>query len=255
MISRYQVWLNDESMSNINNNLLILDVSYEQPKYQMETAQIVGREGMSIGNKYRETASVTITFELHIYDITDRQSALDDVIAWARNGGILKTNDRDGQRLVCVCDKFPSITSVKKWTDALSITFTAYGIPYWEDEEATTLTLNGTNASGTLAVDGNGGDAFVSCVVTAVNNITSFRVDAGDTFIQLDGINVPSGGSVAISYENGILSIKQGAVSLLNKRTALSSDDLVVPSGDSSTFSLIASDTASATFSVRGCWM
>lgn len=256
MISRYEVVLNNVSMADLNENLLILDVSHEQPKFQRETVHVAGREGLVIENQYRETASVTITFELHIYGIAERQSALDSVISWARNGGILKTNDREGQRLVCICDKFPSVNSVKRWTDSLSITFSAYGIPYWEDEQASVITLSGKNASGNMEVSGNGGNALVSCEITARATLSQIRVNAGSSFIELSGINIPANGVVKIGYGNdGVLSIKYGNTSLMNKRTAGSSDDLVVPSGKTSTFSITASASVLVAFSVRGCWL
>lgn len=256
MISRYEVVLNDVSMADLNENLLILDVSHEQPKFQRETVHIAGREGLVIEDQYRETASVTITFELHIYGIAERQAALDSVISWARNGGILKTNDREGQRLVCICDKFPSVSSVMRWTDPLSITFSAYCIPYWEDDVPLALTLSGRNASGNLEVSGNGGNALVSCEITARAALSQIRVNAGSSFIELTGISIPANGVVKISYDNdGVLSIKYGNTSLMNKRTAGSSDDLVVPSGKTSTFSISANASVLVAFSVRGCWL
>lgn len=257
MISRYEVSLNGVSMADLNENLLILDVSHDQPKFQRETVNIAGREGLVIENQYRETASVTITFELHIYGIAERQSALDSVISWAKNGGILKTNDREGQRLVCICDKFPSVNSVKRWTDSLSITFSAYGIPYWENDVPSALTLSGRNASGNLEVSGNGGNALVSCEITVkAERLTQVRVRAGDSFIELVGLGITANKVIEINYSNnGVLSIKCGNTSLMSNRTANSSDDLIVPSGKTSAFSISANTSVLVSFSVRGCWL
>lgn len=256
MISRYEVTLGGKKLSAVDENLLILDVAYSAPNYSNEAYKVANRDGARVYNRYRDKASVTVTFELHIYDTVKRQTALQNVITWAKNGGVLKINDRANQQLNVICDGYPAINSVRNWTDPLSITFSAYAKPWWEDTKETVVTLTGKNARGTLKVPGNAGKAYVGVQVTTAAAITSLTVKVGDTSITLNGLSVASGKTITFSYSAGmILSIKTGSTSLLNKRTAGSSDDLIATAGADNAVSVTASGNVTAKFTVRGVWM
>ena len=250
MVSRYSVTLNNVSMSSLNANLYISDISYAPAEEEISVARFAGRSGGLVTHRRKNQASVTISFELHIYGTAARQDACAAVIAWAKDGGVLKTGDRSGQYLQCVCTKLPSVESALRWTDALTVEFTAYAIPYWQNVTATAATITGT---GTLNVPGNGGKAMVDAEITASASLTSLSISVGDTTIALSGISLSSGDKVKITHdENGILSIKKGTTSLLNKRTAASSDDLLAVCGAANTITVSAN--ASAAVSVKGVW-
>ena len=255
MKGRYEAVLNGVALSDLDEKLLILNIEYSAPQYNFQTYTVAGRQGASVFDMKKDPVSVKISFELHLYSIQARQNACQNVISWARNGGDLEINDRPGQVLHCVCNELPSIDSVRDWTSPVTIGFTAYSLPYWEEKTPAKITLTGTSASGNLFVPGNGGEAFVKCTVSHSSSLSSLRVDCGSTFIALSGISVAANKPVYISYDsNGILSIVANNVSLLNKRTAASSDDLKVRSGVTSTFSLTASSSSTALFEVRGLW-
>lgn len=254
MISRYQVSLNDLPMSEINENLLILDVNYADPSYQIDSTMLGGLDGAYIISKTKESAVVTITFELHIYGIADRQAVCQQVVSWAKNGGILRINDRPEQRLECICTTFPVIDSAKNWTTPLTIVFTGYKTPYWEDETPSAITLSGRTASGNLYIPGNGKEALVSCSVLAKAPLTSIRLAVGANYIELTGINIPTNGTLTVDYVDRVLRIRYGNTSLLANRTGLSSDDLRAACGESCQVSVLASANVAVTFSARGCW-
>lgn len=254
MISRYEVSLNDLPMSEIDPNLLVLDVSYADPSYSIDSTQVGGRDGSVILNESKENASVTITFELHIYSIAERQRVCQLVNAWAKDGGILRINDRPEQRLNCVCTKKATVSSAKSWTDPISITFAGYKTPYWEDETPSAITLSGRTASGNLFIPGNGKESYISCSVVTRGTLTAIRLNAGSSFIELTGISIPNNGTLTIDYLDGVLRIRQGNTSLLNKRTGASSDDLRASCGENCTVSVVANASVAATFSARGCW-
>lgn len=255
MISRYEVTLNGASMAEIHENLLILDVQHSEPAPQFSTYTIANRDGSRITSSRKNECYCTVSFELHIYSIAERQEALQDVITWARAGGILKTNDRPDQHLVCVCDGLPAITSVRNWTDPLTVKFAAAAWPYWEEDEPTTLTLSGTTGSGTMEIPGNGADAFVECTVVPAAAMTSATITAGSTTISLSGISVAAGDELKITYTaDKIIQITNDGTSVLNKRTPASSDDLKLPSGAAGTVSFETDASASVTFMAKGCW-
>lgn len=254
MISRYQVSLNGSDMSSINPNLLVLDVSYADPSYAIDSTQVGGRDGAVILNETKESASVTITFELHIYSIAERQMVCQLVNAWAKDGGILRINDRPDQRLHCKCSRFASVASAKNWTDPLTVVFSGFQPPYWQDEQATELELSGVEDTSLLDVPGNGKEAYVECTVVPQATLTHIILRAGESVFDLSGLSIPSGDTLSIGYQDGILHIRHGSTSLLGSRTGNSSDDLKVPCGQGSSFSVTADAAVEATFSVRGCW-
>lgn len=254
MISRYDVSLNGQPMSEIDPNLLVLDVNYGDASYAIDSAQVGGKDGAVILRETKESASVTISFELHIYSIAERQRVCQLVNAWAKDGGILRINDRPEQRLNCVCIQKATVASARNWTDPLSITFAGYNPPYWEDETPSAITLSGRTASGSLYVPGNGKEAYISCSVVAKAALTAIQLTAGNSTIKLTDINVPNNGTLTIDYLDGVLRIRQGNTSLLKKRTRESSDDLTCACGENCTVSIVASAMVAATFSVRGCW-
>lgn len=255
MISRYEVTLNGNKLSEINENLLILNVEYVKPEYRDAVFSPAKREGEIVTERIKARARVNVSFELHVYDIAERQAVYQQVVAWCKNGGVLEINDRPGMRLIAVCEDYPTIDSVRDWTNPLSLTFASRSFPYWEDSEETVATLSGANARGAIVVPGAIGNAFATVTVTALNNISQLTVSIGGNTIQLTGLSVARNSIVVFGYDDdGFLYIKNGNTSLLNKRTGASDDDLFAVCGQSNPISVIASAPVTARFSVRGCW-
>lgn len=263
MISRYSV-LRGSYLEKIDNNLLILDVSYQPPKYDQQRHEIAGLPGYDEASKVLRELSVTITFELHIYDIVKRQAVLQKVIQWAKvKGRKMYINDRSPIKnnvgdyyLEAELSDYPSIASVRNWTAPLSLTFTTVGIPYWQNTTLTQLELSGKTASGSMTVPGTGDEALVSVTVTAKEKITKITLQAGSTKIVLEKISVAKDKKIELTYTNGrFLSIKVDKTSLLNKVTAASSDNLKVSCNTKATIKVDASGKVSATFTARGLWV
>lgn len=250
MQSGYDAYLNNVALSSLNANLYVSDISYTPVQEEVTLAHLARRNGGLVMHRRKEQSTVTISFELHVYSTQARQEACADVIRWASDGGRLTTTDRQGQFLDCVCTKLPAIESALKWTDTLTVEFTAFAIPYWQSATADTATVTGT---GTLFVHGNGGKAMVDATITANASMTSLSIEVGDTTIALSGISLSANDQVKITHDaNGILSIKKGSTSLLNKRTAASSDDLLAVCGVNN--AITVSSNATAAVSVKGVW-
>ena len=253
MISRYNAWMDGIALSSINGDLYVRDIISEAVNIVSNAAKPAAGLGAYVSTRSRDALRVTLEFELHIYDPAARQKACIEVVKWA-NGRELRVSDRPGQILKVICDDPPAISSALRWTDTLAVSFLAYETPYWVDDVPKAVSVN--NSSGTLWVPGNVPEtlakAKVDATVTATASVTSVTVTAGDTSITLSGISLSNGDTVVFSHDdNGILSIKKGATSLLDKRTAASSDDLEVPCGKASTFS----STRKCAFSVKGMWL
>lgn len=257
MISRYSVSLNGNELADIDERLLILDVSHPVSELTRAQFKVANRDGVRVYGEYREKASVVVTFELQIYSVSERQAVLQSIIAWAKQGGELRTNDMEGVYLDCICEQLPSIESVRNWLDPLTVTFSAFSFPFWQDDEPVVASLSGRNARGNISVPGTAGKAYAKVDVTAKNaNVTSITVQVGDNTISLDDINIARGQVVTMDYDrNRILRIVSNGVSLLGSRTGSSSDDLFAVCGRTNEIRIVASSDVTATFSIRGAWL
>jgi len=257
MVSRYDVTLNNTHMAKLHKALYVLDVQYPDHEFEMQTQNPAGTDTIITGDRKKGKASVVVTFELHIYDIAERQAALQKVISWCRNGGTLKINDRPDQRLIVVCDKIPALGSVRNWTDPLTIEFSGYASPYWEDTAETVITLQGTNSGGTIAVPGTA-DAtpFTVEVTPTAKAIASLSIVVGSNTITLSGISCPVNTKIVFDHNSeGILTIKQGSTSILAKRTASSADDITAKCGANCSVKVVAPSKVTAVFKTRGRWL
>ena len=217
MISRYEAYLNNIALSSVDPKILILDIQYSTPSIKNEGYTLAKRNGTYIYDRYTDKTSVSI-------------------------------------RLRCICDAFPTIASARNWTDALQIVFTAYALPYWEEEFEKTLTLTGTSANGTLYVPGNVDGALITASIKANAALSSVNLTANGKTLSLTGLSVSSGQTINITYDNALIqSIKVGSTSLLNKRTG--ADDLLAKCGENNVLSVSASASVNATFKVRGLWL
>lgn len=250
---RYEATLNGIKLSSISKKILIYDISYSDPSVEFGTYTLAGRNGARVSREYKETASATITFAVREYDTKQRQSIVQSIISWARDGGTLETSDRPSQFLVCKCDRKPYVSSVLKWTDAMQVTFVAYILPYWQNSSESKITLTGLQASGNLSVPGSAPKTFVS--VTAKTNaaVTYLALEAGSTKMEFKNLNVASGRQITLDYtEDMILRVRDGGTSLLNKR--FGSDDLIAGCGETTRVRFSADANCTVEFRARGLW-
>ena len=253
MTNRFSVTLNNTALTSVDNSIVIRDINYHPPEINLDTSSVAKREGMRVQRKHIDSCSVTIAFEIRKYDTAARQSVCSSVVAWAANGGTLETGDRTGQMLICVCTKLPTIESVLRWTDAVTMTFTGLVVPYWQSKTATTLKLTGSSTSGTLTCPGMLDGAIVSASIKANAAVSSVALTVAGRTLTLSGLSLATNDVVNITYDsNMIQSIKVGSTSLLDKRTGV--DDLIANKGNN-TVAVSASASVEVTFSVRGLWL
>ena len=256
MISRYEVMLDGVPLSSMHDELMILDIQHTPAQRQANVARKAKGNGGYVSGIYQQQTTVSVLFELHVYDIRERQRVCDEIATAAINCKILQTSDRPGKRLHVICDQPPAIESAQQWTSQIAMTFSAYSIPFWEESVPASIALSGTSKTGSFFVPGNAGETFVDVEVTAPSGISSLTISVGSTTIALTGLSVAAGGVVKMTHdENGILSIKNGNTSLLSHRTAASSDDLLVISGKQNNVSISANKAVSCNFKARGVWL
>lgn len=253
MISRYEATLNGMPLSAISADILILDIAYPPAEISFSTYRGAKRHGNRVYREYVDHRDVTISFAIRSYDIVERQTICNAVQRWAKNGGVLQTNDHEGQQLRCVLLSPPSLQSAKKWTDPITLTFRAYAMPFWEDVIPTILTLSGTSKSGTLYVPGSVDGGCFEIEAVPSGTLTTLNLTTNGKTVTLSGISVSSGTAVKIEYDDEmIMSIKAGNTSLLNKRSG--ADDLPMLCGENNAVSFSANVSCSVTFKGRGVW-
>lgn len=277
MRSRYRVSLGGVQLDSIDGNILILDVGHSFSGKQVTQNRIAGTDGYDTGDPYIEKTTVTITFELHIYNIIERNYVCQLVNKWAEAGGTLAANDRytitgiavdkktgaktyatEGQRLYHTrCEKYADIESARNWTDPLTLVFSSTYEPHWCSQTAKTLTLTGKSAKGTLKLDGNTGKSPVSVSVTANSAITAFQITVGNTVIKLPNTSVAAGKKLEIDYvRSRILRIRVDGKSVMSKLDPTSSDQLLAPCGANTVVSIAASGgKVTAVITARGRWL
>lgn len=258
MKSRYSFSLGGQKLENINSNLLILDIQHSQPDITYQTQTNANLDGVDILDTYVGQRTVTVTFELHIYDIAKRNSVCQSVNAWAARGGTLICNDRANQQLMrVICTQYADIESARNWTDPLTIVFSTTDCPYWVSQTAKSRTISGKSGSSKLTLDGNVGSALVSVTATAQEKITKITFKVDGMKLVLTGLNVPKNKTVEVSYLKGrYLFIKANGSKAISKLDPTSNDNLLMVCGKKdSPVSFSADGKASVTFSARGMWL
>lgn len=256
MIGRYRVSLDGVQMDSINDKILILDVGYSPIEFDRRENSVAGLDGYDISNTYLQKRAVTITFEIHRYNIVKRNEICQAVNKWASGGGQLVINDRDGQFLQVQCEQYADITSVRNWTDPLTLTFSTVAIPYWQNSAASSLALSGKNATGTLKLKGNYGNALVTVSAVANAKVTSFKAEVGNTQIVLKGMNIASGQRLVIDYQRGrFLRIRVDGKSVMGSLQPSSTDNLLAPCGASTKCTVVSDGKMTTTIASRGLWL
>lgn len=256
--SRTRVWLDGIGLQDIDPAIVILDVSYQTPQIDTQTAEHARHHGARVLRQKMGSTTVNIQFEVHEYSPAVRQSIVDRITAWAMSGGVLTTDDRPGRRLTVICTTPPSVSSVSRWTGRLSMALSAFDNPFWQDDEPTLLIMSGTTNFGNLYAPGAAADPFVEVEVKPTGTLTSATLTAGDTSIILSGLSIPSGKTLSLYYdERQTLHIERldTGASMLNKRTAASDDDLMIPFGKFSHCEFTTNVSSTVTFKVRGLYL
>lgn len=258
MISRFNAMLGGKDLLAQVPELRVLDIRYTPATIANSVYQTGYTSHAYITNRKYNGAGVTIDVEIHEYDPAVRNEVCQRFMAWAMRGGVLKTSDRPGQQLNVVCSNAPAIASALKWTDRVSVIFSAIENPFWEEEEVQKVTV--TN-SASLGVKGCVDNARVTATVTSGNStntgtaITNLTIKCRDTKITLTGINVARKKQIIIDYDKyGFLRIKDSdGNDLMKYRTG--SDELLLPCGKTSTVEVSANTAVTCVLEVRGYWL
>ena len=275
-MSLFDVTLNSIPLSSLSDKIIVRDIleqPIEQDSYKTNRAMNAGQRVSAI---VRRAMSVRVVYVIRERDPRKRADIQSQIAAWARDGGVLMVNYRTytdlsqgtSLQLHVVLDIPPVQDSALKWTQDLSMTFTAYNSPYWESTVRYTWNVYTSYESAlgsyiggqTAYCTGTAPHMPVSVTVTNVSSyaLQSINIQCGSSRgqFQFTGLSIAPGETLVIDYdeESGMLQISGAGISVLANRTADSADDLYMTPG-SNALEIAANVQVTAQFSYRGLFV
>lgn len=254
-LTRYACAINGHGLQDIDPTIFITDIQETAPKIRTRTTDNALYDGLRVTRSQRQSLAVSVTFCVREYDTARRKAIAEKACAWAEDGW-LTINDRPGQRLWVICDRIPVIPSSLKWTDELTIGFTAYALPYWQQQYPATATYTGTNGSTFVSPAGNR-DCYLEAEITATGGTVNELVLAvGGRAYAFTGLGLANGQTLSIGYSDDehLQYMRVGDQSVLSKRTAASDDDLILLAKSQNAVTITANAAVRATIKARGLW-
>lgn len=261
-MSLFDVTLGGVALSTLSDKIYIRDIIEEPYEEEIFKASKAYYAGQRVSKKVRRALSVRVVFVVRERNPQKRAEIFDSIASWAESDRTLFVNYRtitrvtengytytEGRRLSrVVVTEPPAITSANKWTQDVAITFTAFDVPYWEDESkymysfsANTLDIfSRYQYSGNIYNRGTA-ESPVTMRITndSSSQLQSMNIRCGNSWFYFENLDIDPGAGLEIDYDSdsGILQIlERRSDGLLggNKmpcRTAESQDDLMISPG------------------------
>ena len=256
MILSRRVALGGVNLDTLHERIVIRSIDTGVPKESLNAVNRMGGFGQRLTGQHWETMDVTVAFGIDVpkSEMALRRSIWEDVITWALKGGWLTVGHMPNRRIYIDKAVLPSSGDLWNWTDDFSITFRAYNMPYWQDVNPNAVAERGVSSwAGTLGVPGHFRTvADVTFRNTGGSSMTSFSITCGGSTLSLTGISLANNSDLVISHgTDGLLRITAGGVSVYNKLTAESADDLYMNPGTAA-ISMTAGKAGNVTVSCYG---
>lgn len=233
MILTRRVALGGAQLDEIHSAIVIRRVDTGVPHEAVGAVNRMGGAGQRMTMRHWETLEVGVAYAIDIpkRQLVLRREIFDAVNTWALQGGWLTTTSQPGKRMWAEKTVIPSSGDLWDWMDEYTITFRAYGVPFWQDATATTVTE--TLSSGTVSINVGGNVESVLNATfenTSGSTISEFSISAGGNTLSLNGLSLANGATLTITHgTDGLLRILAGSASVMDKRSG--SDDLYVKPG------------------------
>lgn len=261
-MSLFDVTIGSVALSTLSDKIYIRDIIEEPYEEEIFKASKAYYAGQRVSKKVRRALSVRVVFVVRERNPQKRAEIFDSIASWAESDRTLFVNYRtitrvtengytytEGRRLSrVVVTEPPAINSANKWTQDVAITFTAFDVPYWEDESkygysfaANTLDIfSRYQYSGNIYNRGTA-ESPVTMRITndSSSQLQSMNIRCGNSWFYFEKLDIDPGAGLEIDYDSdsGILQIlERRSDGLLgaNKmpcRTAESQDDLMISPG------------------------
>lgn len=205
------VWLDD-----VDSRIVISGIESGDGKESISATDAASGYGQRITGNRRSTLDVAVKFRLleHGKDVTGLQARaelLEIVNAWAANGGYLTLNYKPDRRLSVILAQAPGEGALWDFTKEFTMTFRAYGVPYWEQEMARTASTGGgsNTSSATIVVEGSAPTQVdVRLQNTSGQKISYANVMVDDKTMYFNELNLGAGETLVIDHNDGLLRIR-----------------------------------------------
>lgn len=253
-LKRLDAWLNGQSLRGLDAIVLVPQITEEPPQIEATYGENAGGHGQRLLQRRRTSRRITVTVQLReLYDLARRAAVLDALNAWAGDG-LLLVSYRPGKQIPVRCVSRPAMGAARDVLSEYAFGFDAAAQPFWEDVIPEALTLTGSDASGTLIVPGTEPCRITATITPTGGDLTAFSISAGDCAFEFADLDIAQDTPVTIDYvDHDYLAVTAGGVSLLDKRTAASDDDLIVSPGRR-TVAFEANTACAVTVYARGLW-
>ena len=215
MILKRRVALNGVWLDEVDSRIVISGIEPGDGKENISATDTASGFGQRITRNQRSMLDVVIKFKLYehgktVAALSERALLLEKVNAWAQNGGYLTVNYKANRRLKVILAQAPGEGSLWDYTKEFAMTFRAYTVPYWEDDNAQSIQMNSTaQASWMINV---GGSAETQCDVSIQNisgmQINSMTVNIGGNSMSFSNLGLNNGETLYIGHDDGLLRIR-----------------------------------------------
>lgn len=234
MILSRRVALGGVQLDELHERIVIRRVDPGVPYETSDTVDRMGGVGQRVTGQHWETLEVNVTYAIDVpkSNMTLRREIFDAVNSWAIRKGWLTVNWLPNRRFYVDKVVIPGSGDMWEWTNEYTITFRAYNVPFWQDEQPGQA-VSGIAASGRVWVP-VGGNIRSVMDITFRNmsgmTINNFWVQAGGNRITLSSLGLGGSSSIQIHHgTDGLLRITADGVSVYSKYTG--ADDLYVEPG------------------------
>ena len=236
MILSKRVALNGQQLDDLHERIVIRSFDAGVPHEEIEAESIQNIFGQRIASQHWESLDVSVTYAIDVpkKQMTLRRQIFEAVNRWATQKGWLTCNWMPDRRMWVDKVVYPSAGDMWNWTGEYTITFRAYGIPFWQGVTPSQVNLYATSG-GTWTIDVQGNIPSPTDVdFTNVSGMTIpyFSIRVGYSLLVFNNLGLGGGETLRITHgTSGLLSAKIGSRSVYDKLDPQSTDRLIADPG------------------------
>lgn len=132
---------NGAKFSDIAPEVILLDIIEDPVTMDIKTEPYARGHGQIVSRHARTALTVNLSFVIRTQDIERRTQVCGLVAKWAASVRKLAINTRPGKVLEGKFYTMPTVGSSLQWTQEMQLVFTAYDVPYWQDENTSVSTF------------------------------------------------------------------------------------------------------------------
>lgn len=238
----HRVSLNGQELDEIDSRIIIKGIEEAAGKETVSAVSYGSRDGQRVTNHRRDYVEVSVSFSLNIRrdQMQERSDIFEKVNRWAAGGGWLKVNYKSGRRIYVMCYQAPGAGDQWKRMNEYTITFRAYGVPYWQQETESIVRIQNISSLSNRVVGVEGSARTVMNAEfknTSGSTADTFSLTAAGNTFAFTGLGLGNGETLVIDHTaEGVLRIRIRSTggsyrSVYSKRTVNSADELFLSPG------------------------